>query len=61
MIQYNHVMKHVFELYEHGSRGIVFKGYQTVHAPDAETARLSAQDQFPEYHVVPIHVPEGKQ
>jgi len=54
-------MKHVFELYEHGSRGIVFKGYQTVHAPDAETARLSAQDQFPEYHVVPIHVPEGKQ
>ncbi|NBW57258.1 hypothetical protein EBR43_05645 [bacterium] len=61
MIQYNHVMKYVFELYEHGNRGIVFKGYQTVHAQDAETARLSAQDKFPQYHVVHIHVPQERQ
>jgi len=54
-------MKYVFELYEHGNRGIVFKGYQTVHAQDAETARLSAQDKFPQYHVVHIHVPQERQ
>jgi 1,2-phenylacetyl-CoA epoxidase PaaB subunit len=54
-------MKYTFELYEHANRGLQFKGYQTIHADDAEVARLSAQDKFPEYNIVPIYVPQESQ
>lgn len=35
-------MKYVYELYEHGNRGIVFKGYKTVHSQHSEDAVAQA-------------------